>query len=336
MRRKPAAPGPTELAFVEPCLARLAPPPEGDGWVHEIKFDGYRVQAHVRMEGRSRSVRLLTRNGLDWTARFAHLARAFPAITTRSAIIDSEAVVEDEHGVSRMDALQKALKSGNTSAVRLMAFDLMHLDGQDTRPLPLLERKALLASLLREESPDGPVNPVKLSAHLVGPGTKVLAEACRLGLEGVVSKRVDSLYRSGRSGDWIKAKCVLADPFVVAGYVPSRAGSETVGSLVLGYYDGGRLVYAGRVGTGWSLDTAHELWHGLQAIRRGSSALATPLAATQRRDVHWVSPVLVAEVAYRFWTDAGLLRHAVFQHLREDKRPEEIGRPASLLSLDAP
>ncbi len=312
-------------AFVPPCLAKaVAVPPSGEGWLHEIKYDGYRVQAQIR-DGH---VRLLTRNGHDWTEQFGKVADDFRALGLRSAIIDGEAIVQDTTGVADFAALTSELKSRRSARIVVMAFDLLHLDGGDLRNRPLFERKEELHDLLaRGSSP----NLLHYSEHMEGDGAEILASACRMGVEGIVSKCRDKPYRSGRGGDWLKAKCLMADPFVIIGYVNSQAASEAVGSLVLGYYDGAQLVYAGRVGTGFTERVAADLWQRLQPLIMVTPRLAGNLAREQRSGVVWVWPKLVARIEYRAWTDDGILRHAVFRGLRTDKTAREIGHPLSVL-----
>lgn len=318
-RNEPAA---TPLAFTPPCLAlAMREPPHGDNWVHEIKFDGYRVQA--LFEGGK--VRLLTRNALDWTRRFGVVATDFAALAVKSAVIDCEAVVLDARGVSNFSLLQAELKLGSAARIHMMAFDLIHLDGRALAKLPLLERKAALERLLSGGGSRSDL--LRFSAHMAGDGRDVLRNACAMGLEGIISKRTDLPYRSGRNGDWTKSKCVMADPFVVIGYVPSKAGAGMVGSLVLGFYENGGIIYAGRVGTGFSLAEAQAMADGFQAIRRKTPPLKQTLTRDQRAGVEWVTPKLVAQVSYRDVTADRNLRHASFEHFREDKRPEEIVRP---------
>ena len=312
------------LAFIEPCLAQLTDePPSSDNWVHEIKYDGYRIQAHVE-HGR---VKLLTRNAHDWTDKFGALGQEFAEIGVRSAIIDGEAIVQDTTGVPDFDALAREISKGCSAKIVFMAFDLMYLDGSDLRRIPLMERKAVLKRLLGTRA-DGAL--LRFSDHMKGDGREILSQACKLRLEGIVSKRTDRPYRSGRSGDWLKAKCLMVDPFVVIGYVGSTAANEAIGSLVLGYYEGKSLVYAGRVGTGFSLRDAAFLLQALKPLHSKPPALARALTRDQRDGVEWVEPRLVARVQYTAWTNEKILRHATFKGLRDDKPAPEIWRPASL------
>lgn len=321
VRKGPSA---AALAFTPPCLAlAMAEPPRGDTWVHEIKFDGYRVQALIE----AGKVRLLTRNALDWTDRFGIVVQDFAALAIKSAAIDCEAVVLDANGVSNFSSLQAELKIGSAAHIHMMAFDLLHLDGCDLRGEPLLARKVALERIIKRAQP--PLVFFRYSAHMSGDGRDVLQNACRMGLEGIISKRTDLPYRSGRHGDWTKSKCIMADPFVVIGYVPSKAGAGMVGSLVLGFYDNGAIVYAGRVGTGFSLAEARAMAEGLQSIERKTPPLKQALSREQRAGVVWVAPKLVAQVSYRDVTADRNLRHASFKHFREDKRAEDIVRPPS-------
>lgn len=314
------------IAFTRPCLAvAVAEPPLGADWVHEIKFDGYRVQAMVDESG----VRLLTRNGLDWTHRFLSIVGDVAALAAKRVVLDCEAVALDEVGRSDFSLLQAEIDGKSTASIRLMAFDLLHVDGRDCRAETLVRRKAKLEALLgRSIQRNGRLHFVE---HVVGDGRRIFDSCCEMGLEGIVSKRTDGPYRSGRNGDWTKSKCSNADPFVVAGYAPSQTGADLVGSLVLGFYDDGGLVYAGRVGSGFSLSEAHAMHCGFEAIRRSTPPFAQGLTRQQCKDVVWLAPVLIAQVRYRSVTRDGLLRQASFTHFREDKRPEQIHRPKTLV-----
>ncbi len=319
-----AARAPELSSFIAPCLATAAShPPTGAQWVHEIKYDGYRVQAHIA----SGEARLLTRSGLDWSDRLGLVRAELAALDARSAIIDGEMIVEDTRGASDFHALQREIKLAAAARIDFVAFDLLELNGCDTRKLLLPERKTELQKLLGVR-PAGAL--LRFSEHIESDGSEVLRHACALGLEGVVSKRIDRPYRSGRSEDWIKVKCVLVERFVVGGYVPQKGADESIGSLVLGYFVDGALRYAGRVGTGFSADEAYAIWHALQAVRRKQPPFDAPLEREQRQGVVWVEPRLVVEIAHRDWTHDNVLRHSAFRRLCLDAVSVEVGTPASL------
>jgi len=305
--------------FIAPALATLrSAPPAGEDWLHEVKFDGYRMMAHVA-DGK---VRLFTRSGLDWTRRFgSEIVEALASLDCGQAIIDGEAVVLGDDGVSSFSALQAALSANRTERMFLYVFDLLHLDGEDLRREPLVERKHRLAELLGEGAFDAG-SPLRYSEHFSEPGATMLSHACRMGLEGVVSKRADAPYRSGRTLDWIKSKCTQRQEFVIVGYLPSTAAGRGVRSLILAYHDKGRLTYAGHVGTGFSQANAAGLKDRLDRLKRPKPAFEG--RGSRDKKAVWVEPELVADVEFRAWTSDGILRHASFQGLREDKPAAEV------------
>ncbi|HLZ66914.1 MAG TPA: DNA ligase D [Aliidongia sp.] len=303
--------------FVDPALATLAAKaPAGARWLHEIKFDGYRLLVRIEA-GR---VRLLTRSGLDWTAKFGKaVVQAFEALPVEAALIDGELVVENANGASDFSALQADLSEGRTDRFVFYAFDLLYLDGYDLRACRLVDRKTALMSLLGDRS-----GLIRFSASFGEDGALILRHACRLSLEGVVSKLRDGPYRSGRGKGWIKSKCSDRQKFVIGGYVPSTTLRQAIGSLVMGYHDSGKLIHAGRVGTGYTAAVAEDLFRRLERIRTDDSPFSDRLSAEEARQVHYVRPELVAEVEFRGWTADRHLRHASFRGLREDKPAAEI------------
>ena len=317
-------------AFVKPCLATLAEKaPDGATWIHEIKFDGYRIQA--RRDGGK--VKLLTRRGLDWTKRFPAIAEAVGKLPAGTALIDGELVVEGSDGISSFSLLQEDLKNGRHDRMVFYVFDLMHLDGADLKPLPLATRKAALARLLAKTGKRGPL---RLSLSLTEPGPVLLKHACKMGLEGIVSKRADAAYHSGRGHDWIKTKCSDRQELVVAGFAPSSVDAHAVGALVLGYYARGKLHYAGRTGTGFTRESARELYRKLKALKLAKSALeSVPKEERGVRAPVWVEPRLVAEVDFHGWTHGDRVRQASFQGLREDKPAKLVVREVKTLAAKA-
>ncbi len=302
--------------FVPPQLTTLVQTaPEGDAWLHEIKLDGYRVLARIE-RGRAR---LFTRSGQDWTVRFPSVTAAVERLRAKSAFLDGEVVVLDAQGVSHFQSLQEALSQGRTQDLVYFVFDLLFLDGRDLRSLPLSERKALLARLLH-----GSGKTIRYSAHVEGQGGAFYDKACRMGLEGIISKRKDAPYRPGRSTAWVKVKCVASQEFVIVGFTEPKGARAGFGALLLGVYEkDGSLTYVGRVGTGFDTRSLEALHAKLKALERERSPLKS-LPPGSTRDIHWVEPKLVADVAFTEWTRDGILRHPTFHGLREDKSAREI------------
>jgi bifunctional non-homologous end joining protein LigD len=300
-----------------PQLAALADAaPDGDAWLHEIKYDGYRLLARIDHG----DVRLITRKGLDWTGKFPALARAFAVLPVAQALVDGEVVALLSGGVSSFTTLQQALSEGDTGGLVFYAFDLLYLDGYDLTGAKLEDRKTALAKLV----PPGSTDTLRYSDHQQGRGAAFFAHACNYELEGIVSKRADRPYRAGRSSDWLKIKCHLQDEFVVIGFTDPAGQRHGFGALVIGYYDRqGGLHYAGRCGTGFSDAQLAEMRSRLDRIKRRTSPAPVP-RGVPLKGVHWVEPHLVAEVRYSGWTHDGMLRHPAFLGLREDKPAEEI------------
>jgi bifunctional non-homologous end joining protein LigD len=310
-------------AFVSPCLASLSDrPPDQGNWVHELKFDGYRIQARLD-HGKAT---LLTRKGLDWTKKFPTIAKAIAQLPAKTALIDGELVVEGDDGISSFSLLQQDLKNDRHDRMIFYAFDLLHVDGTNLANLPLTRRKDALARLLHRQS-----DPLRFSETLTEPGTTLLRHACKLGLEGIVSKVADAPYHPGRGHDWIKIKCSDRQELVVAGVVPSTADSRAVGALVLGFFEVGKLHYAGRTGTGFTHDTARKLFRKLMTLKSNEVPFeAVPAEERGARKPIWVKPAMVVEVDFRGWTHGDRVRQASFQGIREDKSAKEVVRERAL------
>jgi bifunctional non-homologous end joining protein LigD len=309
---------PTTLS---PQLAMLAEhPPMGDQWIHEVKFDGYRVLAFIK----AGKVKLLTRRGLDWTAKFAGIARALEKLKADSAIVDGEAVVLDGAGRSDFQALQSSMKDGRGAPAVYFAFDLPFCDGVDLREVPLVERKERLEKLLKESKLGPRIN---YSDHVRGEGEGVIEKACGMGLEGIVSKKADSSYVSRREPTWVKSKCGNRQEFIIIGYTDPQGSRTGFGSLLLGYHDDkGRLVYGGRVGTGFDEKGLRELGARLKKLGQDDPPTDVAPPRRERSGAHWVKPELVGEVRFTAWTRDGVLRHPAFIALRLDKEPGKIAR----------
>ena len=304
----------------EVMLAKTASePPEGEEWLFEVKYDGYRILAFA--EGGE--VRLMTRGGSDYTRKFRTAAEAAARLAGgRAMVLDGEMVVPDAEGRTDFQALQDYGREPGGRALVYMVFDLLALDGEDLRGLPLLARRDKLAALL-QDAPEG----IVFSRHVAGRGRESLQAAERAGFEGIMAKRADSPYRGGRSGDWLKLKCRPGQEFVVGGY--TRTGKKAgVSSVLLGVYEDGKLRYAGRAGTGLTLRGAAELEREFRKYGAETPAFADPPRPRRGEETFWLRPELVAEVQFAEWTREGVLRQASFKGLRGDKAPGEVRREA--------
>jgi bifunctional non-homologous end joining protein LigD len=307
-------------AEFKPQLATLSKDvPPGDEWLHEVKLDGYRILAFVA----GKRVRLMSRNGKDWTARFPEIARAIAKLPVGHGVLDGEVVALRSDGVSDFQMLQNMLKTKDRSHLAYYVFDIPFYAGHDLRGVPLIERKALLSSLLARAG----TGPIRFSDHVRGRGPDVLAQARKMELEGIVSKRADAAYQSKRSPSWLKVKVSNRQEFIIVGWTEPQGSRSGFGSLLLGHHDkAGRLVYSGKVGTGFDLALLRNLSARLKKLDVAKSPLDVAPPASEVRGAHWVRPTLVAEVEFLEWTADERLRHPAFLGLREDKSASEVIR----------
>jgi bifunctional non-homologous end joining protein LigD len=315
----------SELPVRELQLAQLVEqPPEGDLWLHEQKFDGYRILADLDRG----AVRLMSRRFKDWTAEFPSIVKAIEELPARRAILDGEVCVLLPDGRTSFQGLQNSFGAERANLV-YFAFDVLAIDDEVVMTLPLEERKARLAKLVAPKG-GAKLGAVRYSDHLIGNGKQFYELACKTGLEGIISKRRDKPYHPGRGSGWQKTKCVLRQELVIGGFTEPEGNREGIGALLVGYNEGGRLVYAGKVGTGYS----HKMLVHLRALLEPDEQGASPFSPEPPRawtgpSRHWVKPLHVAEVTFGEWTADGRLRHPSFQGLRADKSPAEVVREAA-------
>ena len=298
-------------------------PPEGENWLHEIKYDGYRILCKIR----GGQAWLFSRNEKDWTDRFGQIAEAAARIPVESAFLDGEIAVVDERGRTDFQAIQNALQGIKSGRLVYFVFDIPFCDGYDLSDTPLIERKELLLKKILPPGASDAESPVRYADHIQGQGAQVFRSACGLGLEGIVSKLADSRYEKRRSKNWQKVKCLMRQELLIAGFTEPGGSRAGFGALLLGYYGPqGGLIYAGKVGTGFNDQTLQTLSDRLREMETEEPPFIDPPTGYEAKGVHWTRPELVAEVEFSAWTEDGVLRHPAFKGLREDKNPKDVVR----------
>jgi bifunctional non-homologous end joining protein LigD len=303
------------IPIYDPQLAQLVKAaPTGSDWLHELKYDGYRIGCRID----NGVVTLISRNGNDWTATFPEIAKAAAALKVKTALLDGEVCVLLPDGRTSFQALQN-LAGADRRRLVYFAFDLLHLDGRTIVAEPLDARKAALARIVRGDR-------IRFSDHLDADGPDAFREACRLGLEGIISKPRTQPYQSGKRAGWLKTKCVHRQEFVIGGFTDPAGSREGIGALLVGVHDGGRLTFAGKVGTGFTTKGARELRARLNALEVTVSPFTPRPPGWLGKNAHWVKPILVGEVEFTEWTEEGKIRHPSFQGLRADKSADAVER----------
>lgn len=300
---------------IYPQLATLVDkPPDDEQWIHEIKFDGYRILAFKK----GNKVTLLSRNQYDWTDKFPNIVRAINQLPIENGLFDGEVVILDDQSRSNFQLLQNAIKAYSDAPFIYYIFDLLYYEQYDIRNLPLIKRKTLLESLLKKKN-----TPLRYSDHIIGQGEEFLKRSCDFALEGIISKRLNSQYLSKRTKSWLKVKCIKRQEFIIGGFSEPKNSRSSFGSLFLGVYDKhGHFIFCGNVGTGFSTSSLKEVYAKLKKLITDKNPFTSNPPGF--KTATWIKPLLVAEVEFTEWTNDGRLRHPSFKGLRLDKNPKEI------------